>query len=297
MKYYILMFLVSLALGASIARCERIPANQPKPGDNVILPTTLSQFGQVAVLITDTEKTTGGSGVVYLSNENGSIILSNKHICGVIQRGGLVNHAEGKDLHTIVAYKPYRKHDLCLIYIKENLNVGVEVAKSTPPLFELATTVGHPNLLPTIITKGHFSAKLNIKVAIGTKPCDGDEDGEELVMCMFTGVKPVIKEFDTQTTSSTIQPGSSGSGVYNSRGELAGLVFAGAQGMSYSHIVPLSFLKNFLETVDFNTNNWVKPDPSAKPKELFSLIQLRDHCATRYSKLCRQMVFPGIYGE
>jgi hypothetical protein len=54
---------------------------------------------------------------------------------------------------------------------------------------------------------------------------------------------------DARVVSNLIQPGSSGSGVFNQQGELIGVVFAGAsRDFSFGFIVPQEYVLDFVKT-------------------------------------------------
>ncbi len=63
---------------------------------------------------------------------------------------------------------------------------------------------------------------------------------------MFFGGLPVITTYQARVTSNFIQPGSSGSAVFNSDGYIAGLVFAGSGPISWAHIVPAEYVNYFV---------------------------------------------------
>jgi len=115
-------------------------------------------------------------------------------------------------------------------------------------MYDSATVSGHPKLLPNIITRGHFSGKMVISLVTDVKPCTGKEQSaQDVFFCSLLGVKPVIKTLETIVVSATIQPGSSGSAVYNSNGDIGAVIFAGAGDFGYGVAVPHEFIKTFLE--------------------------------------------------
>jgi hypothetical protein len=95
---------------------------------------------------------------------------------------------------------------------------------------------------------------MNIKVVTDIIPCTSADlnDPEKVLYCAFIGGLPVIKEYQAQLVTALISPGSSGSAVYNTDGEISGLVFAGSKPLGYAFIVPISFVRYFLtEEVPF----------------------------------------------
>ena len=263
------------------------------------IPANNAQYAKTAVMITEESERSGGTGVILDSNPGVSHILTNKHVCGLVQVGGKVITDSGKR-YPVDAYRVYSKHDLCLIEVNADLGVNIKVAESAPEEYETSIVVGHPALLPTMITVGHFSKAQIINLMVGLKECDGTEEGEDALMCMFIGGKPIIKTFQAQATSSLIMPGSSGSAVYNTKGELSGLIFAGRQNLSYGYLVPWEYVNDFLK----NKRNYKleNPNPSQVPRNFFtSYFKLQDLCngkdITNVPSLCKTIARLGIWRQ
>ncbi len=230
---------------------------------SVIYPKSVAEYAKTSVKVISKNKASGGSGVIIRSTKEASYILTNSHVCQIIQQGGTIE-TSGKT-YAVFQYKLYAKHDLCIIKVKADLQVTTVLARKDAPLYSGATISGHPSLLPHVVTEGAFSNRMTIEIMTSTKPCDGTESGEEGVMCMFYGMKAVVKKFKSQLVTALIMPGSSGSGVFNERGELTGVVFAGSQGLSYAFIVPFDYVNDFLQS--HNKTKWRNVNPKAEPKE------------------------------
>lgn len=209
--------------------------------------TTNNEKASATVAITNLAGNSGGTGVILDSGTGESHVLTNGHVCEVVRAGGLV-HTDDGHKKIVLSYKKSSLHDLCLLTVAGNLGVSSSVASSLPSRYSQATISGHPSLLPTIITSGHFSGRSIIDVVIGFKPCTDADIVTDPFSCLFFGGTPIIKSFETQTVSATIKPGSSGSAVYDSSGRIAGLVFAGSGELGYAFIVPLEYIITFLET-------------------------------------------------
>jgi S1-C subfamily serine protease len=264
------------------------------------LPSTEKQFGQTSVMITSVEARSGGSGVILSSGPKGSQILTNKHVCQLVQTGGYVvtgSRSQPKR-YLVKSYRVYTRHDICLITVSANLNVTTQIAKKTPESFDHVTVAGHPALLPTIISRGYFADKMDIAVMVGAKECDGSENGQEALMCMFVGMKPVLETFESTPISALIMPGSSGSGIFNEAGEVAGLVFAGSgDGIGYGFAVPLTYLQDFMNNLSLYPERI--PNAKTKPKSLFaSVTEFAKICRKKqFSGFCRSTKVPGFYHE
>jgi len=264
----------------------------------IITITAFTQSNNITdstVMIVNTSRNSGGTGVVLKSTALSSTILTNSHVCRVVENGGLVIHRGTP--HMVVSYKRSEQHDLCLITVNNNLGINTKVASRPPaPPTEKAQVSGHPHLLPVVVSSGHFSGSEIIPVMTGFEPCTGEEEGQDEMTCIFLGAKPVIKTYESTLVTATIMPGSSGSGVYDSDGNLNGLVFAGSSDFGYAWTVPYFALVNFLQ-VEADTLADIKPSGtfriSNKKTKSFdvALEEAREVCASdvasQLKDLCR----------
>lgn len=210
------------------------------------------------VEVTTEEKNRGGSGVILQSGPRGSIIVTNAHVCRGVAKNGIVFNHDGE--YKIRAYKIHPNEDVCMAFVRENLKVNTKLANFEPRYLDTAYVSGHPLLNPLTITEGHFSDYLVIKV-----------------MTSNFEVKQVFARYVTSLAA----PGSSGSGVYNSKGELSGLLFAGSgRAVSMSFIVPLTTLKFALFQLDKQT--WKTPSSveeeafvTPKVKKIISILPFK----------------------
>lgn len=212
-----------------------------------------------SVKVTNMERNHGGTGIILKSTFNGSLVLTNSHVCGVVEDGGMVSGKAGNFM--VTAYKKSETHDLCLIKVSGDLRGGVKVANRPPvPYYEAATISGHPALYPNVKTYGHFSGRESIAILTGFKKCTDEdmEDPEKAYVCMMIGGLPIIKNYDSVLVTATIMPGSSGSAVYNSDMELSGVAFAGSGSLGYAWTVPYEYVKYFLNK-EARTLDYEKP--------------------------------------
>lgn len=163
----------------------------------------------------------GGTGVILNSSPITSEVLTNKHVCEAIKHMGTVINDSGQSF-SIINFRESNIHDLCDIIVVGNLKGHVDLAPRPPYAYEEAIIAGHPRLMPTVINRGHFTHHTIINVQGEGKP------------------------LESQLVTAMISPGSSGSAVYNTSGELAGMVFAGAGEIGFAMIVPQEFIKVFL---------------------------------------------------
>jgi hypothetical protein len=151
---------------------------------------------------------------------------------------------------------------------------------------------GHPALLPTMVTHGHFANHMQVQLIVDKEKCTGEEEDQDAFFCSIFGFKPIIADFEAQPITATIMAGSSGSGVFNDKGEVSGLVFAGSEGLSYGFIVPYAYVKDFLS----HANQYPEQFPSKKSEEHFfsSFFKMQGACASSPDN-CKGLAFQGIY--
>jgi len=213
--------------------------------DNTVKPTTPKEASKVTVAIVRKDYRGGGSGVILTSSSRESKILTNRHVCSVIANGGLVLTDSGGK-YAITGYKKSQNHDICLVIVAADLRFSTKLASHAPEDFSLASVSGHPNLLPTVVTNGHFSGKMVIDILEEVTPCKEEDLKNNPLLCLFFGGIPKSNSFESQLVTATIMPGSSGSAVYNEDGEISGLVFAGSGELGYAMIVPYEYVANFV---------------------------------------------------
>jgi len=221
-----------------------------------VRPQTVQQFSQTSVRIYSTTSSSGGTGSILKSTFFYSEVLTNKHICRIIEQGGQVEQ-NGK-FYPIIEYKKYTKHDLCIVRVLGNLGVSTVISKTPPKKGSKTFMSGHPKLLPHIVNGGHMTSNMTIQLVVGTKSCtESDrEDPNKQFYCMLMGGIPVVKKFESTVLSNLIQGGNSGSAVYNSYGEVVAVAFAGAGDISYSFVVPYKYVADF--TRNHKRYKWVE---------------------------------------
>ncbi|HEY5235775.1 MAG TPA: serine protease, partial [Rhabdochlamydiaceae bacterium] len=214
-----------------------------------------------SVMVTNVIGTSGGTGIILESSDTSSLILTNSHVCKILEKGGLVTGRAGK--FAVTTYKHSQKYDLCLVTVDGNLHARTKIANRAPVAFyEKALISGHPSLYPNVITSGHFSGRSVISVMEGLIPCTDEQKADPATntICELIGGLPNIKRFDSTLVTATIMPGSSGSGVYNENNELSGVAFAGSgEGIGYAWVVPYESMRNFLD-VESKKLDFVSPD-------------------------------------
>lgn len=207
--------------------------------------TKVNTMTHATVMITNLTENSGGSGTILSSSTHLSVILTNAHVCEVVKNGGYVHSYLGK--HFVTSYIQSELHDLCLISVKDDLRVSTPIAIKSAGPYDSAYVSGHPHLLPTIVTKGWFSTKIVVSVMTKVKECTPEQASniDTGLFCLILGGIPVIKTYEATPVSALIQPGSSGSAVYNDTGQLSAVIFAGSGDIGYGLAVPHEYVLDF----------------------------------------------------
>ncbi len=258
----LLLGIMVVVMAAHALTAPKLPVEVPKLAPNVTSAT---------VKITNMAGNSGGSGSVVSISETESEVLTNSHVCELLKTGGKVTTTYG-ETHAVKYFRQDTDHDLCLVVVPGKLKDKSVIAPTKPSLYSDAAISGHPNLLPNVVTKGHFTENQFIQVFTGIAKCTPEQqtDPELGIVCFFFGGLPVVKTYETTVVTALIMPGSSGSAVYNSAGEIGGVAFAGSAGMSYAFVVPYEYVASFL---DKNLNGKNR-DQFSKPDYKIDIITL-----------------------
>jgi S1-C subfamily serine protease len=200
-----------------------------------------------SVMVTNLAKNSGGSGAIIETADDFTKVLTNAHVCRVVEHGGVVSSIHNTGY--VLSYKKSSLHDLCVIKVSNNLGTSATISNTYPQVLDDATVIGHPMLMPIILTSGKFSEKRLIHVGTGLRACTPEELTDPVLgsICAFFGGVPVIQAYEAQAISALIQPGSSGSPVFDVNKSIAGVVFAGSGEMAFGYIVPLEYIHMFLD--------------------------------------------------
>ena len=176
-----------------------------------------------------------GSGVVVSSDSNGSFILTNKHVCMDAKIDYDHELYDGVTEYTLVGIKPVspryksqplfysaqivrmaENYDLCLVYSDLSDLVAADLADNIPKKRDKLYSYSNPRGAPGVLS-------------IGTAGAVNYLDDHRL----------------SQYTTVFAEPGSSGGGVFDLRGDLVGIVHSIGPG-GITLIVPLPHVKEFL---------------------------------------------------
>lgn len=189
-----------------------------------------------------------GTGSIVESSLHKKYIITNWHVC-VRSTQGLVYNFD--DARTQVAHvvKSDNKVDLCLLEYS-GPHTGIKVTQEAAVTQAAVYSRGYPHANLTE-TKGFILGTDLVKVKM-----QDSEDGQ-LAKCL-PGFYPTFKanfkdiaacwgSFYSVTTSLFVLPGSSGSPVVNTRGELVGVVHAHQEGqLLHGNMIPAVTVRAFL---------------------------------------------------
>lgn len=264
-------------------------------------PQTIVDLRNTSVKIMNLDMNGGGTGSIFRSYKEASHILTNKHVCRLIEQGGYVVKEHKKYL--ITHYKKFKHHDLCLVRVAHNFKISLSIAQTLAKPADTTYVSGHPSLLPHIMSKGHLSSGMPIKLIVGVKNCTKEDYKKYPGKCGFFGGIPVIEEFDSEVVSNLIKPGSSGSAVFNKYGELIGVVYAGnGRDFSYGFIVPQIYLLYFIQNA--HRYSWTKVGTPVDDKGLRGRIFNYEKCEFKIfikndeiRKICSKVKDPYIWRQ
>jgi len=208
-------------------------------------PVTLEDFRSVTVQVTVPDGSTGGTGTILTSSIAGSVIVTNAHVCELVENGGLVVTTQGKFAVQKILKDP--DHDLCLVGVTVNLGLKSKIASSTPKPGSNVRISGHPYLLPHMLVSGHLSNTMQVELITELLECSEEDFSKSPMICMLLGGMPIVRVYNATTSSALIAPGNSGSAVYNDEGHIVALVFAGiGRAVSPALLVPHEYIVSFL---------------------------------------------------
>lgn len=198
-----------------------------------------------SVMITNRAMNSGGTGIIYRSYGSRSEVLTNAHVCRILEKGGVVKSSSG--VFQVLSYSPSTNSDLCMVTVATDLGIDTYLSNNMPKFYDYIFVSGHPALFPNVVTEGHLSGRDILPVLVGIRPCtEEDLNSDKALLCMFLGGIPIVKTYESVLVTATIMPGSSGSGVYNKKNELIGVVFAGSGELGYAWTVPYEQVRAFL---------------------------------------------------
>lgn len=212
-----------------------------------------NKVGSVVVKITNVQGTSGGTGFHVKAASGKTYILTNNHVCEIELRSNLItieSPITGRKIQRQIVER-FKKHDLCLIEGVPEVE-GISVGSEQSP-GDLVFTTGHPRLVPLTVSKGEVIQEREIELVHSfnttEKECPGRfiDLSDNFGAAMFGLENVCLIDRISKEFTASIYPGSSGSPVVNTYGNLVGVVFAGSSRVPTENFyVPLRFVEELL---------------------------------------------------
>lgn len=233
------------------------------------------KVGSKVYTIRDSAKSGGGTGSAVVAPSGETYILTNDHVCEVSKdkQTVLVTDSEGNSLRRrIIAHD--ENSDLCLVEGMPGVE-GLTIASDTPTQGDIIGVIGHPHLLPLLLSRGEMMGSQDVMILMGPIAQQNPATGEwEQFPTKFGGVTPeqcqmnkhrqietsynmifftvkvklcAIYIHDAYITNVVILPGNSGSPVINFWGQVQGVAFASDSEANWGRMISLNDVKAFLK--------------------------------------------------
>ncbi len=197
----------------------------------------------------------GATGFLIKGKSGKYHIMTNGHVCGLQENGKLFAYYQG-DTYVVSVESKYPYNDLCAISAPSTSKSAFGIAKSRQ-YGESAYVIGHPLLEPLTIAVGELSGRVTVSVLIGYNipqaDCSGPtyefDDKLNPFAALFGIQSACIRHLESDASTLSIQPGNSGSPIVDVWGHVIAVVFAANESGTRSYAVPLSNLKEFVESL------------------------------------------------
>jgi len=212
------------------------------------MPLDVEKLSRQGVFLTRSGRSGGTSFVVKAGDKN--VLLTNQHICRHSTDGTLALEQvrpEGEPLTAVVNIQEMSiEYDLCVATAPPNVNpLTLDNYTVTYPL--RGVVWGHPKLGPLTRSEGVIVGEEVIQMMTGFGASEAECAGDLFdpgFPPFFPGV--CYRRHLSAESTIKIQPGNSGSPVFNDRGYVVGVVFAGQTATGNASIIPLKSIKTFL---------------------------------------------------
>lgn len=202
-------------------------------------------LGQSVVKILNMGGTGGGTGFMVRTKNHKKGILTNWHVCSAADANKQMRAIQEGSFDLIVKVVAMAPEvDLCLL-TPVPLPL-VPLAPVGPSRFDAVYTVGHPLLKPQSPAMGRYTAEVRDTIGFSTEADGSCLEGFKFSFNPWQG--PLcLRELTLSDTTVPIFPGNSGSPAVNADGELIGVVNSSLATTGYGGLIPLRFVKAFLE--------------------------------------------------
>ena len=198
--------------------------------------------GDGVVRIFNMEKTGAGTGFHVKLKSGELAILTNKHVCdmGSPKNETVIIEKDGEEIPRQVLER-YKHHDLCLVEALSQDESYIDIADSSQEGEDLVI-IGHPGARDLTLAHGELIGK---KVIDLQGPVKSESDCQGKTFEFFFQLI-CVESFHSHAISAIAYGGNSGSPVVNKYGNVIGVLFAGSNQPTDSYMVPLKYVKDFL---------------------------------------------------
>lgn len=205
---------------------------------------------KTTVLVTNKDKTSGGSGSHVIAPSGKVYILTNAHVCSVGQDGIVyITDDYGRTIpRRILEVSDFT--DLCLVEPLPNYHGALKLGSNVSP-GQIVASVGHPSLMPTTMSRGEIIGESEVDVLDHViNPLDETDTcnlpKNRIIQGGFFGLtKYCVIHVKANLTNVIILPGNSGSPQVDFWGNLNGVFFAGNRA-NWGLSITLKDVKEFL---------------------------------------------------
>jgi len=194
---------------------------------------------------------TGGTGFAIKAPSGRILTVTNAHVCEVAQNGKAAARWDNGRYTNLDVLEVDAKHDLCLLSGLPGGIEGLEMAWNDAQINDPVYVIGHPLLYPNTYSEGLVRDRTDIFI-VKKQYVEDEQECSDLDLkykvypSVFGDVAVCGEEFDSFGMSAKIMPGNSGSPVFNMKGKVVGVVFAGDNRTGDGSYVPLEHLERIL---------------------------------------------------